>query len=87
MKTQAGTVKLGNIFDNIQTTRDGILDFKMFLAGEWISLPERIEVRSPIDHEVIATVPSASESEAEIAVRSSYSNRNAIRTIPAVEKI
>ena len=87
MKAQTGTVKLGNIFDNIQTMRDGILDFKMFLDGEWISLPERIEVRTPIDNAVIATVPSASESEAEKAVESSYSNRNAIRTIPAVEKI
>ncbi|HKM77400.1 MAG TPA: aldehyde dehydrogenase family protein, partial [Candidatus Bathyarchaeia archaeon] len=87
MKTQAETAKLGNIFDNIQTMRDGILDFKMFLDREWIFLPERIEVRSPIDNAVIATVPSASESEAEKAVESSYSNRNAIRTIPAVEKI
>lgn len=84
---QAATVKLANIFDNIQTKRNGILDFKMFLDGEWVSLPERIEVHSPIDNAVIATVPSASESEAERAVESSYSHRNAIRTIPAVEKI
>src|SRR5271167_3359059 len=87
MKTQAETVKLGNIFDNIQTMRDGILDFKMFLDGKWISLPERIEVRTPIDNALIATVPSASDFQAEKAVESSYSNRNAIRTIPAVEKI
>ena len=87
MKAQAETVKLGPVFDSIYTKRDGILDFKMFIDGKWIFLPERIEIRSPIDDAVVATVPNASESEAEKAVQSSYLNRNAIRTIPAVEKI
>ena len=81
-------VKLGEIFDPIYALTDSsILDFKMLLDGKWVSLPERIEVRTPIDDSVIATVPSASEVEAERAVESSYANRNAIRTIPAVEKI
>jgi glyceraldehyde-3-phosphate dehydrogenase [NAD(P)+] len=50
-------------------------------------LDQRVEVRSPIDDSMIATVPSSSEREAEQAVNSSYDNKNAIRTIPAVEKI
>jgi glyceraldehyde-3-phosphate dehydrogenase [NAD(P)+] len=80
-------VELDKIFDPIYTARDGVLDFKMFLDGKWVSLPEKIEVRSPIDGAVVATVPNGSVKETEQAVESSYSNRNAIRTIPAVEKI
>jgi glyceraldehyde-3-phosphate dehydrogenase [NAD(P)+] len=80
--------KLGEVFDPIYTIADsGILDFKMLLEGKWISLPKRIEVRTPIDSSLIATISSASEQEAERSVISSYTNRNAIRTIPAVEKI
>jgi len=80
--------RLGQIFDPIHSvTSSGTFDFKMLLEGKWISLPERIEVRTPIDGSLIATVPSASEKEAEQAANASYANRNAIRTIPAVEKI
>ena len=79
---------LENFFDGIySTTTSGIPDFKMLLDGNWVLLGQRIEVRSPIDDGLIATVPSASEREAEQAVESSYTNRNSIRTIPAVEKI
>ena len=84
----ANAVKLGDVFDPIHTvSRDGVLSFKMLLEGEWISLDQRIEVRSPIDGSVVATVPSASEKEAERAVESSYVNRSLIRMIPAVKKI
>ena len=87
MKVRA-RVRLGEVFGSIYATTDsGTLDFKMLLEGKWVSLPQRIEVRTPIDDGLIATVPSASEQEAERAVNSSYANRNAIRTIPAVEKI
>jgi glyceraldehyde-3-phosphate dehydrogenase [NAD(P)+] len=87
MKAQA-RVKLGEIFDPIYTVMDsGTLDFRMLLEGRWISLPQRIEVRTPMDDSLIATVPSASEAEAERAANSSYLNRNAIRTVPAVEKL
>src|SRR5208283_5421841 len=86
MKTPSA--KLGDIFDPMHTvSRDGILSFKMLLEGEWVSLDQRIEVRSPIDGSVIATVPSSSEKEAERAVESSYVNRSLIRMIPAVKKI
>src|SRR3972149_10858535 len=67
--------------------KSGVPDFRILLDGRWISLDQRIEVRSPIDGNLIATVPSASEQEAKQAVDSSHANRNAIRTIPAVEKI
>jgi glyceraldehyde-3-phosphate dehydrogenase [NAD(P)+] len=81
-------VELGEIFHPIYSVADsGTLDFKMLLDGKWISLPERIEVRTPMDDSLIATVPSASQTEAEQAVNSSFANRNNIRTIPAVRKI
>jgi glyceraldehyde-3-phosphate dehydrogenase [NAD(P)+] len=88
VKTITKTAKLGELFSPIYSTSDeGILNFRMYLAGKWGSLDQRIEVRSPIDGAVIATIPSSSEHEAEDAVNSAYNNRNAIRTIPAVEKI
>lgn len=80
--------ELADVFDPIHSVSDsGTLDFRMLLDGKWILLDQRIEVRSPIDDSLIAFVPSASEKEAEQAVNSSYSNRNSIRTIPAVKKI
>ena len=86
MKTKG--IKLGAIFEPIYSVTDsGILEFKIFLEGNWETLPERIEVRSPIDEGLVATIPSGSEKEADLAVNSSYVNRNAIRTIPAVKKI
>jgi glyceraldehyde-3-phosphate dehydrogenase [NAD(P)+] len=88
MKTKTNATKLGQIFDPIYSVSDsGVFDFKMFLEGKWVSLPKRIEIRSPIDDGLVATVPSASEQEAERAANSSYTNRNLIRTIPAVKKI
>lgn len=79
---------MGEIFDPIYSVGEAErLDFRILVAGRWISLPQRIEVRSPIDNHLVATVPSASEPEAEQAVESSFLRRNAIRTIPAVHKI
>ena len=80
--------KLGPVFEPTYTmSTSGNVDFKMLIEGAWVSLPERIEVRTPIDNGLIATIPSASEKEADRAVDSSYNNRNRIRTIPAVKKI
>ena len=88
MEVKSRLVKLGTVFDPIYSiSKSGLMDFKMYLDGKWVELPQRIEVLSPIDDGVVATVPSASEQEAERAVESSYMNRNRIRTIPAVKKI
>jgi glyceraldehyde-3-phosphate dehydrogenase [NAD(P)+] len=88
MKKITKANKIGEIFSPIYSVAaSGHLDFKMSLDGRWISLQQSIEVRSPIDDGLIATVPNASEREAEEAVESSYIHRNAIRTVPAVEKI
>ena len=88
MKSPTRIGGLGPVFEPLYSISDsGVLDFKMFLNGSWISLSQRIEVRSPIDDAVVGTVPSASNKEADEAVESSYDNRSSIRTIPAVEKL
>lgn len=88
MVVKGKAAKLGPVFDPIYSMSDsGAIDFKMLLDGKWVGLAEKIEVRSPIDGAVVATVPAASEKEAERAVESSYVNRSSIRTIPAVKKI
>jgi len=79
---------LGPVFEPTYTlSKTGSPDFKMLIEGAWMSLPEKIEVRSPIDNGLVATIPSASEREADRAIESAFNNRNQIRTIPAVKKI
>jgi glyceraldehyde-3-phosphate dehydrogenase [NAD(P)+] len=79
---------LPDLFEPIYELSDaGPWSFKMLLGGSWYGKSERIEVRSPIDGALVATVPSCSTSEAERAVESAYSSRNSIRVIPAVKKI
>ena len=88
LKKDVQSLRLPGVFDPIYELSDtGCLNFKMLLDGSWYAKPERIEVRSPIDGGLVATVPSASTSDAERAVEVAYSNRNSIRLIPAVNKI
>jgi glyceraldehyde-3-phosphate dehydrogenase [NAD(P)+] len=88
MNAKGYEAKLATVFEPIyESSNFGRLDFKMLLEGTWVSLKERIEVRSPIDGGLVATVPSSSKSEAERAVEAAYASRNLVRTIPAVKKI
>ncbi len=43
---------------------------KMYVAGEWIDKPDRIEVRNPYDDSVIDTVPRADGGDVERALQS-----------------
>ena len=88
MVTIQHDVKLAKVFEPIyDLSGSGSLEFKMLLDGAWVSLKERIEVRSPIDGGLVATVPSSSEGEAGRAVEAAYISSNLIRVIPAVRKI
>lgn len=87
MKVAGASVEFDKIFDPIYSIDAGVLNFKMLLNRKWFSLDQRIEVRSPIDNSLIATVPRASEFEADDAVECSFANRNSIRTVPAIKKI
>jgi len=69
MKSPFRMDTLDPIFEPIYSMNEsGVLDFKMLLNGDWVSLSQRIEVHTPIDDSLIATVPSASIKEAEEAV-------------------
>jgi glyceraldehyde-3-phosphate dehydrogenase [NAD(P)+] len=88
MNNVTKATELGPMFSPIYSIgASGCLDFRMFLDGKWAMLEQRIEVRTPIDGSLVATVPASSEQEADQAVQSAYVHRNAIRTVPAVEKI
>jgi len=88
LKTDIQSSRLPDAFDPIYELSDaGYWNFKMLLEGSWFAKTERIEVRSPIDGKLVATVPNASTLEAERAVEAAYSSRNSIRVIPAVKKI
>jgi glyceraldehyde-3-phosphate dehydrogenase [NAD(P)+] len=88
LRADAGNLRLPEAFDPIYDVADtGCLSFKMLLDGSWVGKAERIEVRSPINDALVATVPSASTPEAEQAVEAAYSSRSSIRVIPAVKKI
>lgn len=41
---------------------------KMFLAGEWVDRPQRIEVRNPYDNSLIDTVPRAGREDVDRAL-------------------
>lgn len=43
---------------------------KMYVAGEWVDKPEKIEVRNPYDNAVIDTVPRADRGDVERALQS-----------------
>jgi acyl-CoA reductase-like NAD-dependent aldehyde dehydrogenase len=43
---------------------------KMYVAGQWIDKPEKIEVRNPYDSKVIDTVPRAERGDVERALQS-----------------
>jgi len=88
MEKKSNAINLDPVFSPIYSlSASGALDFKMLLEGGWVESRDRIEVRSPIDNSLVATVPSASNEEAQNAAESSYANRNAIRVIPAVKKL
>ena len=41
---------------------------KMFVAGEWVDKPQKIEVRNPFDNSVLDTVPKADSADVERAL-------------------
>src|SRR5438552_624095 len=43
---------------------------KMYVAGQWITKPQQIEVRNPYDNSVVDTVPRADLADAERALQS-----------------
>lgn len=59
---------------------------RMFLKGEWVDRPKRIEVRNPFDGTVIDSVPQASSEDVETAVEAAVEGAKIMRGLPALER-
>lgn len=59
---------------------------KMFIAGQWVDKPEKIEVRSPFDNTVIDTVPKAAAADVDAAVAGAVEGAKIMRAMPAYER-
>jgi acyl-CoA reductase-like NAD-dependent aldehyde dehydrogenase len=59
---------------------------KMYVAGEWIDKPQKIEVRNSYDDSVIDTVPRADRGDVERAVQSAERGARAMARLSAHER-
>lgn len=59
---------------------------RMFLRSEWVDRPEKIEVESPFDGEVIDTVPRASAADAGAAVDGLVEGARRMREMSAYDR-
>jgi acyl-CoA reductase-like NAD-dependent aldehyde dehydrogenase len=59
---------------------------KMYLAGEWIDKPQKIEVRNPYDNSVIDTVPRADAGDVERALRSAERGARAMAKLAGYDR-
>jgi glyceraldehyde-3-phosphate dehydrogenase (NADP+) len=58
----------------------------MFLAGQWVDRPDRIEVRNPFDDTVIDTVPAASPEDVDRALAAAVEGAKIMRGMPGHER-
>jgi acyl-CoA reductase-like NAD-dependent aldehyde dehydrogenase len=59
---------------------------RMFLGGQWVDRPERIEVRHPFDGSVVDTVPKATAADVEAAVAGAVEGAAIMRRLSAYER-
>jgi glyceraldehyde-3-phosphate dehydrogenase (NADP+) len=59
---------------------------KMYLGGEWVDRPDRLEIRHPYDGSVVDTVPSAGLQDAAAAVASAVRGAAAMASLPGFER-
>ncbi len=59
---------------------------KMFIAGQWVDKPEKIEVRSPFDGSVVDTVPKADADDVAKALSAAVEGAEIMRNTPAYER-
>jgi len=78
----------GDVFSGIFEEAGGVLRFKTYLAGEWVSADEYTRVRSPIDLSVVAEVPRLSWGQVDAALERVYRRgRWAIRDTPGWRRL
>jgi acyl-CoA reductase-like NAD-dependent aldehyde dehydrogenase len=59
---------------------------KMYIAGEWIDKPQRIDVRNPYDNSVIDTVPRAERADVERALQSAERGAKAMAKLSGYDR-
>ncbi len=59
---------------------------KMFIAGQWVDRPEKIEVRNPFDGKVLDTVPKGSPNDIAAAVAGAVEGARIMRRMPGYER-
>lgn len=59
---------------------------KMFVAGQWIDKPERIQVRNPFDDTVIDTVPKADAADVDRAITGAVQGAALMRAMPGYDR-
>jgi len=59
---------------------------KMYVAGQWIDKPQRIEVRNAYDNSVIDTVPRADRGDIERALQSAERGARAMAQLAGLER-
>jgi glyceraldehyde-3-phosphate dehydrogenase (NADP+) len=59
---------------------------KMFLAGQWVDKPEKIEVRNPFDETIIDTVPKADPADVDQAIAGAVRGAALMRAMPGYER-
>ena len=59
---------------------------KMFIAGEWVDRPERIEVHNPFDGQAFDTVPKGTSADIDAAVAGAVAGAQIMRRLPGYER-
>jgi acyl-CoA reductase-like NAD-dependent aldehyde dehydrogenase len=59
---------------------------KMYVAGQWIDKPQKIEVRNPYDNSVVDTVPRADRGDIERAIQSAERGARAMARLSGHER-
>ncbi len=59
---------------------------KMFLRGQWVDRPEKIEVKNPFDGAVIDVVPKAGVAEVDAALAGAVEGAQRMRRLPGYER-
>jgi acyl-CoA reductase-like NAD-dependent aldehyde dehydrogenase len=58
----------------------------MFVAGQWVDRPRRIEVKNPFDDSVIDTVPAAGPEDVEAALAGAIEGARVMKAMPGHER-
>src|SRR5436190_7308282 len=59
---------------------------KMFIAGNWVDKPEKMEVRNPFDQSVVETVPKADAADVDRALAGAVEGAKIMRAMPGYER-